>query len=160
MEDTFTTEFFEESVASPQDNPAELISCVSHNKKQKALAGVIAKIRESLDIETIFNTTVTQVRQLVAADRVGVFRFYPEQEWEGEFISEDVAPEWDSALAAKVHDRCFSIRFADLYKQGRVSVISDIYKENYLDCYFEILAKFQIRANIVAPLLKGDDRLW
>ena len=93
MEDTFTTEFFEESVASPQDNPAELISCVSHNKKQKALAGVIAKIRESLDIETIFNTTVTQVRQLVAADRVGVFRFYPEQEWEGEFISEEIGTE-------------------------------------------------------------------
>ncbi|MEO1374109.1 MAG: GAF domain-containing protein [Cyanobacteria bacterium J06635_10] len=159
MEDISTSKSFEESVASPQDNPAELISCVNHNKKQKALASVIAKIRESLDIETIFKTTVTQVRQLLAADRVGVFRFYPEQEWEGEFISEDVALEWNSALAAKIHDRCFSIRFADLYKQGRVSVISDIYRGDNKDCYIEFLGKFQVRANVVAPLLKGK-HLW
>ncbi len=159
MEDIFTTEFFSEAVALPEDKQTATTTSVNYDDKQRALAGVIAKIRESLDIETIFKTTVTEVRQLLAADRVGVFRFYPEQEWEGEFISEDVAPQWDSALDAKVQDHCFSIRFADLYKQGRVSAISDIYQGNFKDCYIEILAKFQIRANVVAPLLKGD-RLW
>ena len=152
-------DIFEESVASPEDNRKETTISVNYDEKQKALAAVIARIRESLDIETIFKTTVTEVRQLLNADRVGVFRFYPEQEWEGEFISEDVAPQWDSALAAKVYDHCFGIRFADLYKQGRVSTISDIYQGDLKDCYIEILAKFQVRANVVAPLLKGD-RLW
>ncbi|MEH2290661.1 hypothetical protein [Nostoc sp.] len=32
-------------------------------EQQKALASVIVRIRESLDLETIFQTTVTQVRQ-------------------------------------------------------------------------------------------------
>lgn len=157
--DISATEFFEESNTSSQENRAEAIISLNYNEQQKALAGVISRIRESLDIETIFKTTVTEVRQLLDADRVAVFRFCDEQEWEGEFISEDVAPEWDCALTAKIQDRCFSIRFADLYKQGRISAISDIYQGNFKDCYIQILEKFQVRANVVAPLLKGN-RLW
>ena len=118
MEDIFTKDFFDESVPSLGDSWVG--TDTNYNDKQKALAGVIAKIRASLDIETIFKTTVTEVRQLLGADRVGVFRFDDEQEWEGEFVSEDLDSQWDSALDAKVKDHCFSIRFADLYKQGRV----------------------------------------
>ncbi|MEM7716089.1 MAG: GAF domain-containing protein, partial [Cyanobacteria bacterium P01_A01_bin.68] len=157
MEDIFTKDFFDESVPSLGDSWVG--TDTNYNDKQKALAGVIAKIRASLDIETIFKTTVTEVRQLLGADRVGVFRFDDEQEWEGEFVSEDLDSQWDSALDAKVKDHCFSIRFADLYKQGRVSAINDIYQEDYKDCYIEILARFQVRANVVAPLLKGE-KLW
>ena len=49
-----------------------------HIEQQKALAGLIKRIRESLDLDTIFQTTATEVRRLLNADRVGVFRFYPE----------------------------------------------------------------------------------
>lgn len=38
-------------------------------EQQKALAGVIARIRESLDLETIFKTTAIEVRSLLKADR-------------------------------------------------------------------------------------------
>ncbi|MGB3267119.1 MAG: GAF domain-containing protein, partial [Microcoleus sp.] len=44
-------------------------------KKLQALMGVISKIRESLDLETIFKITATEVRQLLNADRVAVYRF-------------------------------------------------------------------------------------
>jgi len=86
--------------------------------QQQALTGVITRIRESLDIDTIFKTTATEVRQLLEADRVAVFRFYPDRSWEGEFVSEDVAEPWDSALAAKVYDHCFGEQFAIHYQQG------------------------------------------
>ncbi|MBV6627062.1 MAG: GAF domain-containing protein [Rivularia sp. (in: Bacteria)] len=157
--DISATEFFEESNISSQQNRVEAKISLNYDEKQKALAGVISRIRESLDIETIFKTTVAEVRQLLDTDRVAVFRFYDEQEWEGEFICEDVVPEWDCALNAKIQDSCFSLGFADLYKQGRISAISDIYRGNFKDCYIQLLEKFQIRANIVAPLLEGD-RLW
>ncbi|MDZ8185336.1 MAG: GAF domain-containing protein [Nostoc sp. ChiSLP02] len=129
------------------------------NEHQKALSGVIARIRESLDINAIFKITVTEVRQLLKSDRVGVFRFYPDLEWEGEFIYEDVGGEWSSALAAKLHDHCFGEEYAELYKQGRIKATTDIYQGNGADCYIQILERFQVRANIVAPLLKGKD-LW
>ncbi|MEH2211863.1 GAF domain-containing protein [Nostoc sp.] len=142
-----------------QESHSDVTCSLRQNEQQKALSGVIARIRESLDIETIFKITVTEVRQLLKSDRVGVFRFYPELAWEGEFIYEDVATEWDSALAAKLRDHCFSEEFAGLYQQGRIRAITDIYQVNASDCYIQILEKFQVRANITAPLIKGKD-LW
>ncbi|MCM2407947.1 GAF domain-containing protein [Anabaena sp. CCAP 1446/1C] len=135
----------------------------SHNVggKQKALSRVIAHIRESLDINTIFKITVTEVRQLLNTDRVGVFRFYPdpELEWEGEFIYEDVGAESASILATKMHDHCFVQEFTKLYREGRITAISDIYQDVASDCHVKMLEKFQVRANIAVPLMKCQD-LW
>ncbi|BAY61597.1 GAF sensor signal transduction histidine kinase [Calothrix brevissima NIES-22] len=127
--------------------------------KYKALSKVIARIRESLDIDTIFKTTVTEVRQLLNNDRVGVFRFYPELGWEGEFIYEDVGNEWNSVLTAKLYDHCFAEEFVELYEQGTINVIADIHQASISDCHIKILERFQVRANIAAPLMKGKN-LW
>lgn len=129
------------------------------SEKYKTLSEVVARIRKSLDLETIFKSTATEVRQLIAADRVAVFKFYPEREWEGEVVSEDVLPGWVSAIHTKVHDHCFGERYASYYKEGRIAVIDNIYTAGLKDCYVEILAKFQVFANLVAPLRVGD-RLW
>ncbi|MFN6513771.1 MAG: GAF domain-containing protein [Nostoc sp. CreGUA01] len=142
-----------------QESHCDVTFSLRQNEQQKALSGVIARIRESLDIDAIFKITVTEVRQLLKSDRVGVFRFYPDLAWEGEFIYEDVGDEWSSALAAKVRDHCFAQDFAGLYQQGRIKATADIYELSASDCYVQILERFQVRANIVAPLLKGKN-LW
>ncbi|MEH2365411.1 GAF domain-containing sensor histidine kinase [Nostoc sp.] len=128
-------------------------------EQQKTLTSVITRIRESLDLDTIFQTTVTEARQMLQADRVAVFRFDPQKDWEGEFISEDFVPECNSVMAEKVYDYCFGENFAPLYAQGRVNAIADIYQGKFPGCYVQILEKFQVRANMVAPLLKKGE-LW
>ncbi|MFN6465154.1 MAG: GAF domain-containing protein [Nostoc sp. DedVER02] len=128
-------------------------------EQQKTLTCVITRIRESLNLETIFQTTVTEARKMLQADRVAVFRFDPQKDWEGEFIYEDVVPECNSVIAEKVYDYCFGENFAPLYAQGRVNAIADIYQEKFPGCYVQILEKFQVRANLVAPLLKKGE-LW
>ncbi|WP_445627828.1 GAF domain-containing sensor histidine kinase [Nostoc sp. DSM 114167] len=158
MENSSTTQPIQPN-SERQESHSDVTCSLHQNEQQKALSGVIARIRESLDIETIFKITVTEVRQLLKSDRVSVFRFYPDLAWEGEFIYEDVATEWDSALAAKLRDHCFSEEFAELYQQGRIRAITDIYQVNASDCYIQILEKFQVRASIIAPLIKGKD-LW
>ncbi|MEH1851469.1 MAG: GAF domain-containing protein [Nostoc sp.] len=158
MENSSTTQPIK-SNSEQQESHSDVIFSLRQNEQQKALSGVIAHIRESLDIETIFKITVTEVRQLLKSDRVAVFRFYPELAWEGEFIYEDVGTEWGSALAAKLRDHCFSEEFAGLYQQGRIKAIADIYQVNASDCYIKILERFQVRGNITAPLMKGKD-LW
>ncbi|MEH2053520.1 GAF domain-containing sensor histidine kinase [Nostoc sp.] len=158
MENSSTTQPIKPN-SEQQESHSDVIFSLRQNEQQKALSGVIAHIRESLDIETIFKITVTEVRQLLKSDRVAVFRFYPELAWEGEFIYEDVGTEWGSALAAKLRDHCFSEEFAGLYQQGRIKAIADIYQVNASDCYIKILERFQVRGNITAPLMKGKD-LW
>ncbi|MHC0062698.1 GAF domain-containing protein [Nostoc sp. UIC 10890] len=159
MENSSTTQPIEPNSKQQESHSDVTTASLCQNEQQKALSGVIAHIRESLDIETIFKITVTEVRQLLKSDRVGVFRFDPDLAWEGEFIYEDVGTEWDSALAAKLRDHCFSEKFAELYQQGRIRAIADIYQVNASDCYIQILERFQVRANITAPLMKGK-YLW
>jgi light-regulated signal transduction histidine kinase (bacteriophytochrome) len=128
--------------------------------RQKALFDVITRLRSPLDLETIFQATATEVRQLMGADRVGMFRFYADAHWnDGEFVSEDVDPEFDSAIAQKIHDHCFGDQFAVHYQQGRVQAVADIYSAGLSDCHIKILAQFQVRANLAVPLLQGE-HLW
>jgi len=132
----------------------------SRVEQQKALFSVIARLREPLDLEKIFKATATEVRQLLKADRVGMFRFYPNLGWDdGEFVSEDVDQAFPSAIAQKIHDHCFGDQFAVHYQQGRIQAVADIYNYGLSDCHIEILAQYQVRANLVVPLLQGQN-LW
>ncbi len=129
-------------------------------ERERTIAMVIDKIRRSLNIDSIFHTTATEVRQLLAADRVGMFRFFPDSGWtQGEFVSEDVLPGFNSAMAAQVEDHCFGERHATYYQLGRIWALDDIYQANLAPCHLQILERFQVRANLVVPLLKGDE-LW
>jgi light-regulated signal transduction histidine kinase (bacteriophytochrome) len=129
-------------------------------EQQKALLRVVTRLREPLDLETIFQATAVEVRQLLAADRVGMFRFYADSGWDdGEFVSEDVDQLFVSAMDQKIHDHCFGDQFAVHYQQGRVQAVADIYAAGLSDCHIEILARFQVRANLIVPLLQGQ-KLW
>jgi light-regulated signal transduction histidine kinase (bacteriophytochrome) len=89
-----------------------------------------------------------------------VFRFVPDSGWDdGEFVSEDVDPEFPAAKGQNIHDHCFGEQFAVHYHLGRVQNVADIYTAGLSDCHIAILAQFQVRANLVVPLLQGR-HLW
>ncbi|WRH67937.1 MAG: GAF domain-containing protein [Planktothrix sp. GU0601_MAG3] len=64
-----------EQVQEQAKTLAQLTERQKSNEQQKILYQVIEKIRNSLDISTIFNTTAAEVRALLNADRVVVYRF-------------------------------------------------------------------------------------
>ncbi|HEY9850281.1 MAG TPA: PAS domain-containing protein [Leptolyngbyaceae cyanobacterium] len=128
--------------------------------RQRTLFNVISTIRASLDLNTIFQGTAREVRQLLDADRVGIFKFYPDSGYnDGEFISEDVREGYNSVLAIKVSDRCFGEKYVTYYQEGRVQAINDIYNADLSECHIEILANFQIKANLIVPLVYKE-KLW
>jgi len=133
---------------------------VREAERERAIFQVIDKIRHTLDIETIFQTTATEVRQLLNADRVAMFQFVPGAGYtEGEFVSEDVVPGFPSAMAARLQDHCFGDLYASHYQRGRIWATDDIYQAGLSECHLTILARFQVWANLVVPLIKGDT-LW
>lgn len=131
--------------------------------EQKQLVNnVVERIRQSTtNLENLFNSTAKEIRKLLNAQRVGVFRFYVENENydEGEFIAEDVLQPHKSILKRKVQDHCFSEQYYSDYRKGKIQAVSDIYNAGFSDCHVEILADLQIRANLIVPLIKSDD-LW
>ena len=129
-------------------------------KASKLFEQITQAIRQSLDTQEIFVTATRKIRQLLNADRVGIFKFDPASDChQGEFVAEDVVSDFPSALANKVCDRCFGEKRAVNYRQGKVLAIADIYAEALSDCHVKILEKFQIRANLVIPLLQNQE-LW
>ena len=138
---------------------AQAIELAQKVEKEQALAQTISKVRRSLELDDLFQSVATEVRQLLRADRVAVFKFYPENDWEGEFISEAVVDGWPSALEQKVYDHCFGERFSQQYLKGRVQAVSDIRDAGLSDCHVDILGKFQVQANLVVPVLQAE-QLW
>ena len=129
-------------------------------KREFVIREITQKIRQTLDLKTIFQTTVEEIKSFLNADRVGIFEFYPESKFEdGEFVAESVTPKYGSALKVKIHDHCFGEQYAKFYEQGKIQAISDIYNAGLTDCHIQVLSQFQVRANLVVPLLKAD-KLW
>ena len=125
-------------------------------EQQKALFGVITKIRESLDVESIFKVATTEVRRLLGVDRVAILRFVPDSGCkQGEFVSEDVQGSFASVLGLKIQDHCISNEYAQNYHRGQILAVADIYQANLDECYIQQLAQYQVRANLLVPLLKG-----
>ncbi|BAZ39677.1 two-component hybrid sensor and regulator [Calothrix sp. NIES-4101] len=129
-------------------------------QQQQTLFNVVSQIRESLDLEAIFIAVTQNIRRILNASRVGIYQFHVGENYEyGEFIAEDVLPQFTSALANKIQDHCFGENYATLYKNGRFCAMPDVENAEVLDCHRAILQKFDVRASLVVPILKNDE-LW
>ncbi|MFN5856198.1 MAG: response regulator [Pseudanabaenaceae cyanobacterium] len=129
-------------------------------KRESLVREITQRIRESLDLETIFNTAVAEIKSFMKADRVGIFRFYPNTNFDdGEFVAESVSPEFSSTMIIKIYDHCFAHQYTANHQKGEIQVTNDIHNANLDEYYIEVLSQFQIKANLVVPLLKAD-KLW
>jgi PAS domain S-box-containing protein len=129
-------------------------------ERELVLREITQKIRKSLDLKTIFETSVEEIRGFMEADRVGVFKFDLDSNLDaGEFVAESVDPKFNAILGVKIHDRGFGKRLGWSYQQGKINIIQDIYKAGLLDREIQFLERFQVQANLVIPLLNGSI-LW
>lgn len=127
-------------------------------RRERLMAEIARRIRQSLDLNEILNTTVTEVRRFLQTDRVLIFRF--ELDWSGVVVVESVDPQWQPILGARIEDSFFqdSTR-RNAYGKGRIQAVEDIYHAGLSPCHIELLAQFQVRANLVVPILQ-EEQLW
>jgi PAS domain S-box-containing protein len=129
-------------------------------EKETLLRQITQHIRDSLDLQTIFDTACQEIREFIQVDRVGIFRFYLESGYNnGEFVAESVKEGLSSVLSIPIHDHCFGADYAQRYTQGHFQAVNDVLQSDLQDCHKAVLTQFQIRANLVIPLLLGEE-LW
>ncbi|MBE9127351.1 MULTISPECIES: adenylate/guanylate cyclase domain-containing protein [unclassified Coleofasciculus] len=126
-------------------------------QQEKLLSEIAQRIRKSLDLDEILDTTVSEVRQFLQSDRVLIYRFF--EDWSGVVDVEAVNTPSLSILNTQINDPCFEKDLIQPYQKGRIQVTDDIYTAALAPCYVELLLKFQIRANLVIPILQGE-QLW
>ncbi|MFB2939447.1 PAS domain S-box protein [Aerosakkonemataceae cyanobacterium BLCC-F154] len=126
-------------------------------EQQNLVMEVTQRIRTSLDLPDILQTTVDEIRRLLKTDRVIIFQFSPN--WNGTVIVESVDTKWTAILSTEIYDPCFGERYVEFYKNGLITAKSDIYQAGIDPCHLELLANFQVKANLVVPISK-QDQLW
>lgn len=126
-------------------------------ERAQALKEITLKMAQQTQAQTIFETAVAEIRQVIHSDRVIVYRF--ERNWKGTVIAESVAPEFPQALGAEIADPCFADKYVEKYKQGRVQATTDIYQAGLTECHLKQLEPFEVKANLVAPILMGGELL-
>ncbi|HEY9300964.1 MAG TPA: ATP-binding protein, partial [Phormidium sp.] len=151
----------------------------------KAIAKAIERIRQTLNLETIFKATTSELRQVLNCDRVAIYRF--NSDWSGEFVAESVASGWVSLITSHEEDpnlmtdsldseRCVVKNWGtpeaiikDTYLQDTQGgaytrgasylAVADIYKANFAQCYINLLEQFQAKAYLTVPIFCGN-KLW
>lgn len=122
--------------------------------RSQLLAAITLRIRQSLKIEEILETTVAEVRQFLQADRVLIYRF--DEHWAGTVVVESVDAEWTSALGAQIEDTCFQEGAWRQYQQGQTTAIENLEITNLTPCHQRLLRRFEVKANLVVPILQSQ----
>lgn len=125
--------------------------------RERLIATIIRRIRQSLDLDWILSSTVREVQEFLQTDRVVIYQFHPD--WSGTVVAESVASSWVSALGENIDDPCFRNNYLIPYQQGRIRAIDDIYATDLSLCHIKTLERFQVRANLVVPILHNE-QLW
>jgi PAS domain S-box-containing protein len=126
-------------------------------ERERLVEAIARRVRQSLQLEEILNTTVAELQQVLLADRVLVYQLLPKSG--GRVIAEAVA-EGCSQLV----DRCFSeevfpAQSYQLYLQGRICAISELDDPSVTPCVVEFMKQIQVRAKLVVPIIQHS-QLW
>ncbi|BAZ23805.1 methyl-accepting chemotaxis sensory transducer with phytochrome sensor [Kalymmatonema gypsitolerans NIES-4073] len=118
-------------------------------QRSQLFTEITLRIRRSLKLEDVLNSSVKEVRQALTTDRVIIYRFNPDGR--GNIIAESVADGWVKTLGQKVNDP-FREDDIEMYKNGRVRATNNVSRAGFTDSHKKILEDFQIKANLVAPI--------
>ncbi|MEG4403568.1 GAF domain-containing protein [Microcoleus sp. MON2_D5] len=126
-------------------------------KRERLVNSIQERIRSSLNLEEVLRMAVEEVRQFLSTDRTIIYRFNPD--WSGVVAVESVAVGTMPILGIDINDPCFREGYVSFYEQGHIRAIDNIYTAGISECHVNLLSEFEIKANLVVPLLQGE-KLW
>ncbi len=124
------------------------------DRLHRLLAQVSSRICTSLNLEDIVNSTVAEVRELLECDRVLICQF---EDKGGLMVAESAGVGWTKAIGNKVEENCFSDwEKAQAFRLNRW-ICADVTKVNLTECHLQLLANYQVKANLVVPIVIETD---
>ncbi len=121
------------------------------------LKQITEEIRQSLQWEKILQTAVKEVQRILQVDRALVFQV--DADGSGKVVQEAVISGWSVTLGQDIYDPCLQNGYLDMYRDGRITAISDVFQAGLKPCYVEFLQQIQVKANLVVPIRVRQD-LW
>ncbi len=130
------------------------------NLRSQLFTEITLKVRQSLEIEKILQTTVTEVQKILNSDRVLIYRPLPN--WSGSVVTEAVFSDWPPIKGQKITDPYFRAEYLQhyylqQYRQGQIPGIIDLDLAEVQQSHIELLQQFGVKANLVVPILVKEE---
>ena len=130
----------------------------AQTQRERLVTEIAQRIRNVLDLDTILEQTVAAVKDFIEADRVIIIR--SSATMNGEVIAESCSSKYPTMLGWQLRDPWFvGKKFLHHYQQGRGLAVENIYAHDLSEEQLMFLEYFQIKAEIVVPLLQ-ENTLW
>jgi len=129
------------------------------NLKSRLFAEITLKIRNSLQLEDILQTTVTEVQKILMAERVLMYKIYPDGT--GCVFMEEVITPWKPMLNMIFAEEVFPKEYQQLYDSGMIKAIADVEASYPIStpCMLDFSHQWGIKAKLVVPILHNN-QLW
>ena len=124
-------------------------------RQTKLLTEITDKIRMSIDLNEILQTTVTEVQQLLACDRVLIIEMRSNNV--ALPISEAILPDLTPMLGYELADPLLMGEYLTQYHQGKVLAIDNLATASVAPAIKQLLQQFQIQAKLVVPILSQGE---
>ena len=129
--------------------------------REGTILKVVEKMRETLDLEEIFQVTTASVRETLQCDRVSLYQF--NSDWSGEFIAESYDSKWiklvDNQHQYIWRDTYLQETQGGRYRQNETFAVEDIECADLSDCHREMYEQIQAKSFATAPIFQND-QLW
>lgn len=122
-------------------------------QRAQIFSEITLKIRQSLQLKDILQTTVNEIQRLLEADRVLIYQVLPDGT--GQTISEAVVPPYSSIIGMPFPEEVFPEEYQGLYAQGRVRAIADVHDpaSGISACLIEFIEQWDIQAKMIVPIV-------
>uniref|UniRef100_UPI0035CC87EC PAS domain S-box protein n=1 Tax=uncultured Nostoc sp. TaxID=340711 RepID=UPI0035CC87EC len=124
-------------------------------QRDRLLAETLVRIRSSLNLEEILQTTVTEVRQFLQADRV--FIALNNANLGIRTIAESVDPKYPSVSGWSTNDEAYLQELRNLLKDNFVRVVEDMTQITISPKVKAHCKKFQTKASLAIPIMLDDE---
>ncbi|MTJ53473.1 GAF domain-containing protein [Anabaena sp. UHCC 0253] len=144
------------TIAENNDNQEQLYRSVVNKQEyqQREIEGlhllldITKKIRLNLQPEYIYQTAIAEVRQILQADRVIIYKLHRKTHT-GKIIAESVIGDWQKMLGIYNNSH-----WRELYENGKLEVISNIEQSPTLTAsYIEWLQQYSVQSSLTIPIL-------
>lgn len=130
---------------------ARTAALVAQIKAERLLARMDERIQTCLNLQEILDAAVVELRGYLNCDRVVVYQFASDMS--GLIVSESVRYPYLSSLYKQINDTCFQKNLGRSYREGRICSITEVDTAGLSDCHLKLLQEFQVRANLVVPVI-------
>ncbi|MEB3295122.1 MAG: GAF domain-containing protein, partial [Synechococcales bacterium] len=124
-------------------------------REAKVLSEIIAKMRGTLNFDSIIETATSEIRQLLKVDRVLVYRF-TDRDFNGVAIAESVLDPYPKALGLTI-ENLLDISNTEDAKMQSFWYINDVTDATLKLRHREHLERLEVKANLVAPIRREQE---